>query len=140
MSVTDAGTGIAELSLSRASTVSMVSTAALDSSSGTLTPTSRCPSQEASSSFSLPQDPPTSETDPEYIHHAHRPIGHHDILDTIMDICEAEKAYGTIALFGSISPHHHELVGPRLRRIRKRVVLILDDYRWEDKDNYGKIE
>lgn len=57
-----------------------------------------------------------------------------------MDICEAEKAYGTIALFASISQHHHELVGTRLRRIRKRVVLDLDEYRWEDRDNYGKIE
>lgn len=78
--------------------------------------------------------------DPEYVHHAHRPIGHQDILDTIMDICEAEKAYGTIALFASISQLHHELVGPRLRRIKKRVVLNLDEYRWEDNDKYGKIE
>jgi hypothetical protein len=57
-----------------------------------------------------------------------------------MDICETEKAYGTIALLASISQLHHELVEPRLRRITKRAVLDLREYRWEEREKYGNIE
>lgn len=85
-------------------------------------------------------DGDTSSDFPEYEHHAHRPIGHQDIIYTIMDICEAEKSYGTLALLGSISQLHHELVAPRLRRIKKRVVLNLNDYRWDKREKYGNIE
>jgi hypothetical protein len=67
-------------------------------------------------------------------------IGHPDILDAIMDICQAQQAYGTIALFALISKHHYSIVQPRLRRIRKRVVLNLEDYHWRDRENDNNIQ
>jgi hypothetical protein len=63
-----------------------------------------------------------------------------DILEVIVDICEAEKAYGTIRRMALISKHHRAIVQPRLDRIRKRVVLRLDDYQWRDKGNDRNIE
>lgn len=68
------------------------------------------------------------------------PIGHPDILDAIMDVCQAQQAYGTLALFALISKHHHSIVQPRLRRIRKRVVLHLDDYHLRNRDNDSNIQ
>lgn len=73
-------------------------------------------------------------------HHAHRPIGHPDILDAIMDVCEESKSYGVISLLAAISKHHHSAVQPRLRRIRKRIVLNLDDFHWRDKENDKNME
>jgi hypothetical protein len=68
------------------------------------------------------------------------PLGQLDILDTIIDICESEKSYGTIVLFSLISKHHHGIVRPRLSRIKKRVVLDLVDMEWRNKDNDPNIE
>lgn len=70
----------------------------------------------------------------------HLPIGHVDILDAIVHICQAEKAYRTISLFALISKHHHRTIQPRLTRIKARVVLDLDDYEWRNKDNDINIE
>jgi hypothetical protein len=74
------------------------------------------------------------------IHHAHRPIGHADIVGVIVDVCKQEKAYGTILLVALMSRHHHAIVQPHLTRIKNRVVLDLDDFAWRNKENDGNIE
>lgn len=74
------------------------------------------------------------------VHHAHRPIGHPDILDVIMDICKIEKEYGTILLMALISKHHSAIVRPHLKRLKSRIVLNLEDFVWRDKDNDRNIE
>jgi hypothetical protein len=74
------------------------------------------------------------------IHHAHRPIGHPDILDAIIDICKEERRYNTIMLIALMSKHHHAIVRPHLKRIRKRVVLDLNEFAWRDKENDSNIE
>lgn len=71
---------------------------------------------------------------------AQQPLGQLDILDTIIDICEYEKSYGTIVLFSLISKHHHGIVRPRLARIKKRAVLDLEDIEWRNKENDPNIE
>jgi hypothetical protein len=68
------------------------------------------------------------------------PLAQLDILDTVVDICEAEKSYGTILLFALISKHQHGIIKPRLKRIRKRVVLDLDEFEWRNKENDENIE
>jgi hypothetical protein len=70
----------------------------------------------------------------------HRPISHSDILEVIVDVCEAEKAYRTISLFALMSKHHHNIIQPRLSRIKKRVVLDLDEIEWRNNDNDPNIE
>lgn len=72
--------------------------------------------------------------------HVHGPFEHPDILDAIMDVCQEVKAYGTIALLGSISKHHRTVVQPRLKRIKAKVVLNLDDFQWRDKTNDVNVE
>lgn len=67
-------------------------------------------------------------------------IGHVGILDVIGDLCEADKSYGTMALFSLISKHHHGIFQSRLRRIKKRFVLDLDEIEWGKKDNDANIE
>lgn len=79
-------------------------------------------------------------TDRENSGHVHPAIGHADILDVIMDICEAEKEYDTIFSMVLLSKQHRAIVQSRLHRIRKRVVLNLDDYQWRDEGNDGNIE
>lgn len=73
--------------------------------------------------------------DTKYVHSA---IGHVGILDVIVDICETEKQYGTIFLMALMSQHHRAIVQPQLNRIRKRIVLKLDDYEWRDKSKLGR--
>lgn len=68
------------------------------------------------------------------------PIDQLDILDVIMDICEGEKLYGTILLLGTLSKHHRAVVQPRLKRIRKRVVLDLNEFPWRDPANDSNVE
>jgi hypothetical protein len=69
-----------------------------------------------------------------------RPILQPDIIEAIMDVCQQEESYGTMALLGLFSKRHHSFVQPRLRRIRKRVVLHLDEFLWRDKKNDKNIE
>jgi hypothetical protein len=69
-----------------------------------------------------------------------RPINQLDILDVIMDICEGEKMYGTILLLGMLSKHHRAVAQPRLKRIRKRVVLDLNEFPWRDPANDSNVE
>ncbi|KAJ9092285.1 hypothetical protein QFC20_007413 [Naganishia adeliensis] len=45
--------------------------------------------------------------DTKYVHSA---IGHVDILDVIVDICETEKLYGTIFLMALMSQHHRAIL------------------------------
>lgn len=70
----------------------------------------------------------------------HRPLGRTDILNVIVEICEAEKAYRTISLFALMSKHHHRIIQPRLTTVKKRVVLDFDDIKWRNKDNDPYIE
>jgi hypothetical protein len=88
---------------------------------------------QLSSSLNGSRSSPTSEP-------GDTPSSHPDILEAIMDVCETAKLYGTIALIGSLSKHHRSVVQPRLARIKKRVVLSLDDYWWRDRDNDKNIE
>lgn len=73
-------------------------------------------------------------------HVADPPFHRSDILDAIMDLCEEDKSYGTIALLGSLSKHHRGIVQPRLKRIKETVVLDLDDFAWRNKENDQNIE
>jgi hypothetical protein len=72
--------------------------------------------------------------------HVYRTIGQPDILEAIMDVCQQEKSYGTIALLASISKHHQSIVQPRLTRLKKRIVLNLDEFYFRNKDNDENIE
>lgn len=63
-----------------------------------------------------------------------------DILEAIMDVCLEGKSYGTLASLALFSKHHHSIVQPRLRRLRKRIVLNLDNFSWRDEDNDQNVE
>jgi hypothetical protein len=67
-------------------------------------------------------------------------INHPDILDTMVDLLWNAKLYGTIVLVASLSKRHRELVQPRLTNLKKRIVLVLDDFVWRDKSNDKNIE
>ncbi|KAJ9120330.1 hypothetical protein QFC24_005284 [Naganishia onofrii] len=67
-------------------------------------------------------------------------INQPDILDTMVDLLWNAKLYGTIVLFASLSKRHRELVQPRLTNLKKRIVLVLDDFVWRDKSNDKNIE
>ena len=69
-----------------------------------------------------------------------RPLGQLDIIECIIDICEAEKSYRAIVLLALMSKHHHAIVKARLERFKKRVVLDLDEFEWRNKENDKNVE
>lgn len=72
--------------------------------------------------------------------HKHRPIGHIDVLDVIIDICKDAKRYGTMLLLALMSEHHAAIVQPHLKRIRERVASDLDEFDFRDRSNDDNIE
>ncbi|KAJ9092557.1 hypothetical protein QFC21_006788 [Naganishia friedmannii] len=69
-----------------------------------------------------------------------RILSHPDILDALVDLLVDLKAYGTILRINLLSNFHHDIVQPRLNSLKKRIVLVLDDYLWVDRSNDKNIE
>lgn len=70
----------------------------------------------------------------------HRALSTTDIILLISEILRDEKEYATLACFALSSHMHHSAVQPLLAKIKKRIVLDIEDWRWRDRSNDKNIE
>jgi hypothetical protein len=67
-------------------------------------------------------------------------INHPDIVHTLLDIMIEQKAYGTASRLRLLSRYHRDVIEGRVTSLKKRVVLVLDDYLCRDRRNDGSVE
>lgn len=62
-----------------------------------------------------------------------------DLLSALAIILETREDYGTLAAFALVNRTVHTVVQPVLAKIKKRIVLVIEDYRWRNPANDGNI-
>lgn len=62
------------------------------------------------------------------------------VLAAIMDVCQRSPLYGVISHLARLSKHHRAIVQPRLKKIKKKVVLHMDDYHFRTHRNDKNVE
>jgi hypothetical protein len=70
----------------------------------------------------------------------HRALAIPDIAHSIAAIMEETRMYGTLACFAVSSRFHQSILQPSLKKIKKRIVLNMDDFRWRDRSNDANVE
>ena len=63
-----------------------------------------------------------------------------DILLEIAQTLASQQAFGTVAALALVGLEHHDIVQPFLRRLQRKVVLNLADFRWLPKERYSDIQ
>lgn len=63
-----------------------------------------------------------------------------DILLEIAQTLAEQQAFGTIAALALLDLTHQDIVQPFLKRLQRKVVLNLADFRWLPKERYSDIQ
>jgi hypothetical protein len=68
-----------------------------------------------------------------------RVLSKSDLVATLAAALEKKESYGTLAAFALADRHVQFVVQPVLAKVKKRIVLVIEDYRWRDPANDGSI-
>lgn len=63
-----------------------------------------------------------------------------DILLEIAQTLAEQQAFGTVAALALVDLEHQDIVQPFLRRLQRKLVLNLADFRWLPEERYRDIQ
>jgi hypothetical protein len=60
-------------------------------------------------------------------------IRYPDVMQAFLNVCQGDQLYGVIHRLAALSKGLHAAVQPLLRKIKKRIVLDMDDWHFRNK-------
>jgi hypothetical protein len=72
--------------------------------------------------------------------HPHRALLVPGIIHNVVTIMKDEEDYGTLAAFALASRFHHSVLQGVLAKVKKEIVLCMEDFRWRDQGNDENIK